>query len=164
MRGLALDLGGITGWAADDPDGGTVPLADIWDCSHVGSKLGPAFLKFEHHLLAAIRRLQPNYVCFEAAVVPRWGRTNINTSRKLLGLGAIVELTGERLGLPVYDVHLGSARRHFVGNARAQKSDIWHQCKLNGWPAMDLNATDAICVLVYARACFGQVQIMGKAL
>src|SRR5215472_15508139 len=40
LRGLALDLGGITGWAADHPDGSTVPLAGIWDCSHEGQKLG----------------------------------------------------------------------------------------------------------------------------
>jgi hypothetical protein len=164
MRGLALDLGGIAGWACDDPGGSVVPLAGIWDCTHEGQKLGPAFLRFEGQLIAAVRRFGPDYIAFEAAVMPIYGKTSMAANRKLLGLGGITELIGERLGVPVYDVHLGSARKHFVGNARATKSDIIHQCKLNGWPSFDPNACDAICVLAYARACFGQQQIMGQTL
>jgi len=155
-------LGGITGWAADHPDGSTVPLAGIWDCSHEGQKLGPAYAKFEGSLITAIRRLNPAYLCYEAAITPIWGKTSMAANRKLLGMGAVAELTAARLGMPCYDVHLGSARKHFTGNARSQKSDIWHQCKLNGWPDFDLNACDALCVLAYARACFGTHQILGK--
>jgi hypothetical protein len=164
MRGLALDLGGIVGFACDDPDGSEVPLAGIWDCPHQGSKLGPAFLALEGKLISAIRQYDPGYLVFEAAIAPVFGKTSMAANRKLLGMGAIVEVTGERLGLPVYDAHLGSARRYFVGNARALKSDVWHRCRVLGWPDFDLNACDAICVLAYARACFGRQQLLGKVL
>jgi len=163
-RGLALDLGGICGWACDDPGGSVVPLAGIWACPHEGRRLGPAFLTLEGFLISAVRRYAPQYICYEAAIAPIFGKTSMAANRKLLGMGAVVELTADRLGLPSYDVHLGSARKHFVGNARATKSDIWHACKTNGWPSFDLNVCDAICVLVYARACFGQQQILGKVL
>ena len=161
-RGLALDLGSTTGWAADDPRGGDIPLAGLWDCSHRNDELGEAFCELELKLITAIRRLDPAYVAFEAAITPAWGKTNRATSQKLLGLGAIVQATAFKLSVPVYEVNLMTARRYMVGNGRAGKSDIWHACKVNRWPAFDLNATDAICVLVYSRSCFGVQQILGK--
>jgi hypothetical protein len=163
-RGLALDLGTTTGWAADNPDGSTVPFEGLWYCTHQGGDLGEAYVQFEGKLIGAIRRLDPDYIAYEAAIAPRWGKTNMAAQRKLLGLGAITDLVAKRLKLPCYDVNLMSARRHFTGNGRASKTDVWHQCKLNGWPARDMNSCDALCVLAYARACFGQVQILGKVL
>jgi hypothetical protein len=59
----------------------------------------------------------------------------------------VVDLTAARLGLPVYDVNdvnLMTARKHFVGNARAGKSDIWHQCRRYGWRVDALDESDAI--------------------
>jgi hypothetical protein len=163
-RGLALDLGTTTGFAADNPDGSTVPLAGLWYCTHQGSDLGEAYVQFEGKLIAAIRTLHPDYIAYEAAIAPRWGKTSMAAQRLLLGLGAIAELVARRLKLPCYDVNLMSARRHFTGNGRASKSDVWHTCRVNGWPDFDSNACDAVCVLAYARACFGQVQILGKVL
>jgi hypothetical protein len=164
-RGIALDLGTTAGWAADDPAGSTVPLAGLWYCTHQGDDLGEAYCEHEDKLIAAIRRLDPDYIAYEAAIAPRWGKTNMAAQRKLLGLGAITELVAKRLKLPCYDVNLMSARRHFCGNGRASKSDVWHTCRVNGWPDFDSNACDAICVLAYARACFGQSQqILGKTL
>ena len=164
MRGLALDLGGITGWACDNPDGSVVPLAGIWDCSHTGSVLGPAYRKLAENVVSAVEKYRLDYIACEAAITPMWGKTNMATSRKLLGMAAIVELTADSLGLKCYDVHLGSARKHFVGNARALKSDVIRRCQILDWPAVDPNACDALCVLAYSRACFGQLEILGKVL
>jgi len=138
-------------------------LAGIWECSHTGSALGPAYRKLEEKIISAFRKYEPDYIACEAAITPIWGKTSMAANRKLLGLAAIVELTADRLCLPCYDVHLGSARKHFVGNARAMKSDVLHRCQVLGWPSSDPNACDALCVLSYSRACFGQQQeILGK--
>jgi len=165
VKGIALDLGSITGWAGDDSTSNSgTPLAGIWDCTHRGDDLGSAFLRFENHLITAVNRLRPGYIAKEAAIAPRWGRTNLAALRKLLGLSAIAELTAKRFGIPCYDVHISTARKYFVGNARAQKSDIVWKCQQLGWPDFDPNACDALCVLAYARECFGEQQILGRVL
>jgi hypothetical protein len=41
--GLTLDLGAMTGWGADNPDGSLIPIAGLWDCTHPpGGGLAPA--------------------------------------------------------------------------------------------------------------------------
>ncbi|HEX4573418.1 MAG TPA: hypothetical protein VH184_23485 [Dongiaceae bacterium] len=160
-RGLAFDLGIRTGWAADDTEG-TIPLAGLWQIDH--KKLGMAFLQLEGEVFRAVRQLKPDYLCYEAAIAAPWGKTNADTSRKLLGFGTVVMMTAARLGLPCFDVNLTSARKYLTGNGRASKSDVWYHCKNNGWPDDDLNKCDAICVLVFARARFGVQQLLGRTI
>lgn len=159
IRVLALDLATVTGWAVDRPDGSGVPLTGTVACRHVDNDFGTAYVALERFIVDAVSVHQITHLAFEAPLVMagRAGakvQTNVNTVRKLLGLAAVAELVGTRLGLQVYEANVQTVKKHFAGTGRATKDDIKARCRLLGWPIKDDNAADAAALWSYAKSLF----------
>ena len=58
-----------------------------------------------------------------------------------------------------WEVAPSTARKHFLGKGRGKRDEmkeaVQHQCQLLGWDVADDNQADALCLMDYARACFG---------
>lgn len=157
-RVLALDIASCTGWAADRPSRSESdkPVCGSFRVRAEGDDLGAAFVEFEENLEGLIGLHEPNVLAFEAPLVfgGRGGstvQTNHQTVRILFGLAALAELVGTRAGLAVYELHIQAVRKHFVGNGRAQKSDVLARCRLLGWNPPGLDAADACACWDFAR-------------
>lgn len=155
-RVLALDVASCTGWAADRPSGGDRPVCGAFKVRAEGEDLGGAFCDFEEQLEGLIALHVPTVLAFEAPLVfggpgGSTRQTNHQTVRVLFGLAAIAELVGTRRGLDVYELHIQSVRKHFVGRGRAQKADVLQRCRLLGWDPPGMDAADACACWDYAR-------------
>jgi Holliday junction resolvasome RuvABC endonuclease subunit len=155
-RVLALDIATTTGFAVDRPGGGDKPLTGTFRSEHDGDDLGQAYVEFEQQLCDLIAVHAPEVLTFEAALVIGGKKgttrpTNIATVRKLFGLSAVAELVGTRANLEVYEAHIQTVRRHFVGNGRAEKPEIYDRCKLLGWDVRSMDASDAAAIWDYTR-------------
>lgn len=162
-RLLALDIATTTGYAVDMPSGGDRPLFGNFKVdSDGGDALGRAFAQFRRDLLGLISLHQPEVIAFEAALTERLH--GLDASLLLLGLGAMVELTGFELDLDVYSCDVSTVRRHFVGSAypKNPKVVVMDRCKLLGWSPKTFDESDAGAVWDYAKAMLraGEVEAL----
>lgn len=156
VRVLALDIASATGWAADRPSGGDRPVCGTFKVRPEGEDLGPLYADFEEGLEGLIGLHQPTVLAFEAPLV--FGgdtgskrKTNHQTVRILFGLAAVAEKVGWQHNLDVYELHIQTVRKHFVGSGRADKSEVMARCRLLGWDPPSLDASDACACWDYAR-------------
>ncbi len=157
MRVLGLDIATCSGFAVDPPDGGDKPLTGTFRAEHFGDELGRAFVAFEEWLEGMLRLHRPDCLAFEAPLViggtgGSTRQTTHQTVRKLFGLATIAELVGTRGRIAVFECHIQSVRKHFVGSGRADKREILHRCRVLGWQVKDDNAADAAAIWDYARS------------
>jgi Holliday junction resolvasome RuvABC endonuclease subunit len=157
MRVLGVDIATNSGFAVDLISGGEKPLTGTFRAEHFGDELGRAFVVFERWLEDMIRVHRPEVLAFEAPLVfgGRDGSTRHTTHqtiRKLFGLASIAELVGYRAELQVFECHIQSVRKHFVGSGRADKREVLHRCRVLGWPVADDNAADAAAVWSFAKS------------
>lgn len=164
-RVLALDIATVTGFAVDRPTGGDKPLTGTFRSEHDGDDFGQAYVEFERQLCDLIAVHNPEVLTFEAALVVGGNRgttrpTNINTIRKLFGLSSVAELVGTRAGLTVYEAHIQTVRRHFCGNGRAEKPEVYDRCRLLGWDVKSMDASDAAAIWDYTRHTLRQPNLV----
>lgn len=149
---LALDCATRCGWYIDTPKfvtGGT------WDLSTAGKRRGAKLAKFEQSLCVTIETWRPDCIAFEESTYganSRSGGVQWASLIMLAMLRGIVELTGEKLGIPTIPIPIATAKSYATGKGNAKKQEVmrWfeltHKCK----PADD-NHADAWAVHCAAR-------------
>ena len=123
---VGLDMATQTGVCYGRPD--TTPHAESVRAPVTGKDLGEFgafYWNYYNQLFERLAlRLQPGEtitVCYEAPILP--GQTNLSTTRKLHGLGVLLE-TAIRLHaapISVYECHLSSIKKELTGKGGADK-------------------------------------------
>lgn len=155
---IALDIATTVGFAIDGPEEWK-PLTGTVRFAADGDDFGRAYVGFEKWLTDLIGVQKPDIMAFEAPLIVGGPRgttrpTNANTVRLLFGLAAVAEMVGSRAGLRVFECHIQTVRRHFVGNGRCQKPEVRARCKLLGWDVQSNDAADAAAIWDFARSQF----------
>lgn len=146
---MALDLGGVTGWACARP--GAEPVSG----SHrIPGDRGDGFY-FDHYsqwLADMLTVHAPRLLVYEAPVLTH-GKTSIQTAFRLMGLAAITEAVAHRREIRrVETANNATVKKHVTGNGRAEKIDMLEAMRRRGWEPRDEHAADALGVLLYAEA------------
>jgi Holliday junction resolvasome RuvABC endonuclease subunit len=162
------DLATKTGITVDGLNGSEKPYSTSFEARHYDDDLGQAFVAFEDHLNGLLVLHKPDVFAFEAAF-PFQGRgasnipTNFQTMRKTLGLAAIAEKCAWRVGIPVYECNIAAIRKHFTGNGRADKAEVFHRCKVLGWPVKNLDEADSAAGWDFTKAMLRSTAARGAA-
>jgi hypothetical protein len=155
---LALDLSSITGWARGIAEA-NAPSFGTWHLPvHLG--WGAAFAAFENELDDAIEGWAVDEVVMEAPLAEAMkavgeGFRNEQAAYQQFALAGLTEATCYRHAVPCSSAHVGTVRKHVLGNGRIPKdrakAEVLRYCKFRGWDVPDHNAGDA-CVLWTYRA------------
>lgn len=143
---LALDLGTSTGAAFGRGD--ALPTVLSFQMPASGDDVGAFLAHFRDVLVQLIGRIDPDFVIFEAPILPqpkasiKWvggkpvavveNTTNLMTTRKLQGLAGMLEVICRDLELPVYETHLGTMKKALTGKGNAEKGDMLRQARALG--------------------------------
>ncbi len=156
---LALDLAARTGWALGAtldraPQSGSVQFA------RTGASMA-AILSGCRRWLDDFLIVNPaiKIVVFEAPLLSLHlaGRTNVNTSRILIGLAAVVEeLLCSRGGYDVREARVSDVRSHFIGSNRHKRAEAKAltiaACRRLGWLPVVADAAAALALWHYQAA------------
>lgn len=157
---LALDMATRTGWACGDgsklPQHGWIdlPAPDAGD-------RGQTFTAFRNFVID--RLLEQSMVCevgqfvmvlFEQPILPKpfmkdgliiWP-TSIEVTLLLQGLAAIVEQLCDELGIACEMVDVGTVKKEFAGDGRAEKPDMVRAAESMGLTITHHDEADAVAV------------------
>jgi hypothetical protein len=153
---LALDLATRFGWAEGTL--GDRPISGSQRCASEGATSAEIFGGFFKWLAERMQAFRPHVLVYEAPLTPSHarGKTNINTSRILLGLPAIAEAVANRCGVPVLEARVDDVRAHYIGERRLRgaeaKKAVILRCRQLGLQPRDDNEADALALLDYVQA------------
>lgn len=156
QRILALDIATQTGWAYGAP--GEVPRAGTIVFGGQGSSLGKAGRGMMRWFSDFLKLFPTDTIYFEAPFDPRHMgmKTNMNTSRKLLGFAFMLEALAEAKGIfDISECEVKDVRKHFIGcNPKNDKGKelVQTRCRQLGWKFDSADAADALAVWSYACA------------
>jgi Holliday junction resolvasome RuvABC endonuclease subunit len=134
---------------------------------NLGKTDGARFSKVLALTSSLIADHKPDMVVAEAAI------GGPQSSQFLVGLVACVQGCATIRAVRFETCHLGSIRKHFVGKAltvkdyphlnktaakKAIKQEVIKRCEMLGWNPADDNAADALALLDYALATYGNHQ------
>lgn len=156
---MTYDLSGSCGWAIYSP-GREAPRHGILKLpkpSTDGSS-GAAFKLLYDHISWADRNFGLAHLGYEGFLAATGGRgddkttfqTSPKTTKRLVGLIAIVELCSAILGIPVHSIHNASWRRYWLGaQKRGTKRERFKQLAVEksqrlGWAPMGDDDADAL--------------------
>lgn len=156
QRTLALDIASSTGWAYGVP--GEVPRAGTIRFAPPGSSPGAVGRGMMRWFADFTKVFPTDRIFFEAPFDPRkmGMRTNMQTSRILLGLVFLIETLGQAKG--IYDIsetEVADVRKHFIGcnpPGDKGKAAVQARCRQLGWEFDSEDAADALAVWSYACA------------
>ncbi len=169
---LCLDLAKTVGWAhATDEAIAAWPGGELEARGHRWDGLRSGYATFKTHapdwgyhyddlarwLADMLIVFRPTWLVFEAPVLPKANRQNttVYTVDRQFGRAAVVEMCwGHRnrqdgYPLRLYATHAQTARKHFVGHGRPQKSDVIDMCRRYGWDPVNGDEADGLCMLAY---------------
>lgn len=144
---LGLDLATRTGWCLG-PIGASPPAFGTHRLPSTGDDIGRFLAAYEDWLIAKVNADQPARVFFEAPILSQ--RTQ--TARKLMSLAGVTEMVCHRLGIPVQEVNISSAKKFFTDDGRADKPKMVGAARSRGWEVEDDNQADACAIWLYGCA------------
>lgn len=146
---LALDLGGVTGWACGKPG------ADPVSGSHriPGDRGDPAYFDHFGGWLADMLTVHaPRLLVYEAPILTG-AKTHFQTAFRLIGLAAITQMIAHRREIVrIEAANNATVKKHVLGNGRAEKIEMIDEMRRRGWEPRDEHAADALGVLLWAEA------------
>lgn len=170
-RVLAIDCGTTSGAACDVGEEGR-PAFFTWYGARWSEpgRFGARLHNFDEWASDLISLNAPDVLAFEAPLMiggPGGSTrvTNHDTVRLLYGLAAECERIAHRHSLRCIEVGIQSAKKHFVGTARAEKRDVMFRAHQLGWGVRNEHEADAAAVWFATKAtiCKGwQIPIMGR--
>lgn len=152
-RVLALDLATTTGWAYGAP--GSVPK-----CGHIrfappGASRAQVYRVFRTWMEDKwnVRDHQPDLIVYELPMQPLHmkGKTNIDTSKLLLGLAEHLEEWSFDV-IELREATVAQVRSHFLGSnmkSAIAKHETFERCKMIGWPVETTDESDACALWHY---------------
>jgi Holliday junction resolvasome RuvABC endonuclease subunit len=158
MKALALDPGGLCGFATGDF--GDVPR---WG-THRGARnasTGETLSSFAGWLRDLLIAETPDFVCFESPYIPVHGAEiprNAATIRRLHCYSGLIEAVCWRLRIKVYEARPNEICRHFTGHGswggrEKKKAATVRMCMTFGWDvAGQIDAADALALWCFAEA------------
>ncbi len=153
---LALDLATMTGWAVGEP--GTAPRFGSMRFAREGHSMAAHFAGCMQWLADFNAVERPRLIVFEAPIPPvfKLGKTNMDTTRWLIGLCSVVEATLYGKGFDVREASVSDVRRFFLGTGNIKRDDAKiatkRRCRELGWMVGDDNAADACALWLYQCA------------
>lgn len=153
-----------TGVAWDDPRDPGRPISDVWRLPRAGGdkedgyEYGQMFATLHERMDMKIAEVRPEMGGFEQPMQIGGGhstkKTPQHTIRILHGLAAYCEGTFYEHKIPCRDIHLNKLKKHFTGDAYADKGQMIARCKQLGWQVQDDNAADACAGWSYLKALY----------
>ncbi len=171
-RILALDPGHKLGWAVDGRRPGEL-ITGVEILPGQAPDHGVAYCHFQDWLAEMIDIHRVQVLAWEAPVAfggfkQSWGGRKLVTNQAavefLYGLGAVAELVGTVAGLLCWKAVTATVRRHFVGNGRAEKMDVFIRCRALGWPVETLDAADAAAIWDLAAHIYRRADVVAGPL
>jgi Holliday junction resolvasome RuvABC endonuclease subunit len=158
VKALALDPGGLCGWATGDL--GELPR---WGTHRTRRNVstGEALSSFAGWLRDLLVEERPDVVCFESPYIPMHGAqipANAFTVRRLHSYSGIIEAVCWRLQIRVYEARPSEICRHFTGqgswgNRANKKRATVEQARRYGWDVEgQVDAADALALWCFAEA------------
>lgn len=146
---MALDLGGVVGWAC------AIPGGEPTHGSHrLPGERGDAayFDHFGSWLADMLTINSPRLLVYEAPILTG-AKTHFQTAFRLMGLAAITLMIGHRREIRcVESANNASVKKRVLGNGRADKIVMLDEMRRRGWEPRDEHAADALGVLLYAES------------
>jgi Holliday junction resolvasome RuvABC endonuclease subunit len=163
MKALALDPGGLCGWATGEL--GELPR---WGTHRTPRNVstGEALSLFAGWLRDLLVAERPDVCCFESPYIPMHGAEiprNAATVRRLHSYSGIVEAVCWRLKIKVYEARPSEICRHFTGQGSwggrdKKKAATVRTCLSYGWDVEgQVDAADALSLWAYAEAVLDPV-------
>jgi len=155
VRILALDIASQTGWAYGAP--GELPRAGTIRFAPPSSSNGAVGRGLMRWFSDFLKLNAVDAIYFEAPFDPRkmGMKTNMNTSRMLLGLVFTLETLAEAKGIyRLRETEVRDVRKHFLGRnptGDAGKVAVQARCRQLGWKFDSADAADALAV--WSMAC-----------
>src|SRR5262252_3921959 len=150
---LALDIATSTGWAfgkpGEIPACGTVHFASDDGASN-DAIFANALTWFSGFLKPQPR---PTSLILEALLPPAAmkGETSRQTRDLLGGLHGVIRGVAHARGIyEISDVSVLAVRKHFCGDQRAKKEDVFERCRILGWPVKTRDEADAAATWHFA--------------
>ena len=163
MKALALDPGGLCGWAVGDLGG-----RPRWGTHATGrgASTGEALSGFAGWLRDLCAAEELDLICFESPYIPFHGAQiprNAATVRRLHCYAGMIEAVAWRMQIEVYEARPSEICLHFTGQGswggRAKKKAATvRTCLAFGWDvAGAVDAADALALWCYAEATLDPV-------
>jgi len=150
---LGLDLATVSGWClgrpGDIPVCGTVRFASDEGASN-DAIFANALTWFSGFLKPEPR---PTSLILEALLPPAAmkGETSRQTRDLLGGLHGVIRAVAHARGIyEISDVSVLAVRRHFCGDQRAKKDEVYERCHILGWPVKTRDEADAAATWHFA--------------
>ncbi len=159
MKILALDLARSTGWAVGAPD--TRP---VYGSFRIQPGKASA-LRMGREVNRLIQDHEVTHVFFEQPIKGSADRKkgrggNYQKMRYLFGIAYLVEFLGEMSDCKVYEVNIGTWRKHFLGSANYNRGDAkraaFTRCKQLGHTPETDDVAEAIGILDYACSLYSK--------
>lgn len=154
MKCLALDIASATGAAVDHPDG-TRPICTTFRLPDVGGPddHGPRLEKFEDWLCDQLDVHAPEFVAYEAPLVPHGNmKTTASTALLLIKLVGVAELVAARYGCRRKPVNVATVKKFWTGHGRAEKEAMMARCDQLRWSYRNDHEADASAVWAWCKS------------
>lgn len=155
---LALDLARSTGWAVGAPE-----KRAVFGSFHISYGVDGGAAKMHNHVQGLIQEHQITRVFFEQPIKGAADRSkggNYHKMRYLMGVCYLVEAIGELHQCKVYEVPIGTWRKHFLGAGNYKRDDAKRaaltRCKQLGYRPHNDDVAEAIGILDYACSLYSK--------
>lgn len=164
IRVLALDIASSTGVCYDDPARPNAPCFKTWDLRVPGPEgYGTKFAELARRLnglLASLGQSCPTVLAFEEPLnVKRRSKKMSNyTTRLLIGLASVAELTARQHGMQCFEVPVSTGKAHFGGRTTDSdpKAAVLARCRQLGWPVKNSDEADSGALWSFTKARLDQ--------
>ena len=150
MRLFALDLATKTGWASGTPEAQRGLVWGHIKLPSTGSDIGAFLAAYRTWLVGMIDMHQPDWIAFEAPVLPQ--QTSLNTVRKLQCLCGLTELIARDHKIDCTEANNQKVKVFFTGHGGKKGDRIIKSCNVRGWDTQDQDEADALAVWLYTLA------------
>lgn len=145
---LALDLGTSTGWAVATRDGGHKSGSLRLDPKKLGGN-GRRWIAFREWLTATAREAGGIQAVYHEDVKGH-GKGGARAAHVYGGYLAMLEAWCAANNIPLHGVGVGTIKKAWTGNGRAEKGAMIAEAQRRGVRVADDNEADAVAILAYA--------------
>jgi|SRR5882672_771745 len=145
-KAIGLDLAKFAGWCLGAPD--ETPLTGTFTLPETGRDVGRYLNAYADWFEMMLDYGKPALVAFEAPFLSN--KSNLATSRKLIGLCNVTEQACSRRAIACTEVSVQTARKYFTGRGNAEPAQRIACARMFGVAATNEHEADAFGIWAYS--------------